>query len=91
MRRRFWAALVLFVFLVAAATPLPFFLSGATDIGGYSAVDLPIQVQSVSERRGGSGVAYVPGELLIKFVHGAAEGSIGVLRAGRGGELRSCM
>lgn len=86
MRRRFWAALVLFVFLVAAAVPLLIFLSGSTDVGEYSAADLPIQVQSVSERRAGSGVAYVPGELLIKFVHGAAEDANGVLRAGQGAE-----
>lgn len=86
LRRRFWIALVLLLLSAAVALPLPFFLFGSSDFGAYSALDFPVRVQSAGERRGGSGVAYVPDELLIKFVNGAAEDAIGVLRVGQGAE-----
>jgi subtilisin family serine protease len=87
LRRRFWAALVFFVLLAALAAPLWGFFSDVTDgSGDLAGRELPIMVKSEASRRVGLAGAYVPGEVLVKFVPGASEDKIRGLRLGQGVE-----
>ena len=88
MRRRFWAALVFLVFSAVLVAPLWGFLSGfnGDDDGDFVARDLPFLVRSEGEGRPGFAGAYVPGEVLVKFVRGASEDEISGLRLAHGAE-----
>ena len=77
--------MVVLVLLVALAAPLWGFLSGFTvDSGDVVERELPFLVKSGDDRRVGFAGAYVPGEVLVKFVPGASEGEIRGLRVAQG-------
>jgi serine protease len=85
LRRRVWAAVAFFLLLAALAAPLWSFLSGFSD-GEAAANDLPFLVRSEGERHVEFADAFVPGEVLVKFVGGASEDEIRGLRVATGAE-----
>ena len=71
--------------LVALAAPLWGFLSGFTGDGGDVVErELPSLVKSGDDRRVGFTGAYVPSEVLVKFVPGASEDEVRGLRVAQG-------